>query len=90
VGGIPGQAYRLTGVDDGNVKYNILQLQNIEVVLSVIYHVVVIRGLDENCSISKKKMLMKPSVWTKPYHQFLAILAVPVHSKPILEYDTSG
>jgi len=46
--------------------------------------------LDEDCLIPKKKLLKKPSVWTKQCHQFLAMLAVPVHSKPILEYDMSG
>jgi hypothetical protein len=45
VGGIPGQAYRFIDVDVGNVTDNILQLQNINVVLSVIYHVTVIRGI---------------------------------------------
>jgi hypothetical protein len=39
VGGIPEQAYRFIDVDGGNVTDNILQLQNIKVVLSVIYHV---------------------------------------------------
>lgn len=45
MGGIPGKACRCTDGDGGNVIDNILQLQNIEVVLSVIYHVTGIRGI---------------------------------------------
>lgn len=45
VGGIPGQAYRFTDVNGGNVTDNILQLQNMKGVLSMIYHETVIRGI---------------------------------------------
>jgi len=46
--------------------------------------------LDEDCLIQKKKLLKKPSAWTKPCHQSQAMLAVPVHSKLFLEYNMSG